>query len=360
MKYSLRRTGHSTAKIVIESTPFIDHSVKPEIWRFSPNGWHLVSTSDEAVIGRTHDAPCALVFRVRRNDIVATREVLLGGRETAWNYYRIDSNFHPHAVFAPGEPFPSRDCVALLKAHNEGEPAPCGSEEAEVRRFFSQRHPRWLQEIVDRQIKQWRRKSPDRFFRFAPDALQERGIERCVEEAPFAALARFRHLLDEAQIQDCITRSPRGAVIYAMEQVPESKRENYLIEHATEAMEFAAGKLSDNELGRCAWLDMRTGFNLRAKFPPPRHAIILANSYPINFLENRSMPLAELHHEIRVSLIEFPDQWRASNVYGFPSILEELQEKISMNFDPDLILALLEKINPDDRAALATFFASHI
>lgn len=357
MNYSVRKTGPNAARIAIESSPFVDHKIKPEIWLFTPRSWNLLSIWDEAVIGRAENTTCALVFTARRHDVIATREMLLDGRETAWNYYRIDSNFRLQPISNESSAESGIAGPAQLDAQNE-EPQPNGSEEEEFRRFFTQRHPRWLQEIVDRQIRQWRESSPDRFFRFAPDALVERGIKSCVAEAPFAALARFKHVLNELQIQDCISRSPRGAVIHAMEHVPEEKRENYLVGYAKEAIRFSAEKLTDRELARCAWIDMRTGFALRTRFSHDRRAILLANSYPINFHEGPTTPFSDLHREIGESLTEFHEQWKASDPAGFPSIFRNLREQLSMSLEPHTFSALMERIGPDDQAAVANFVAS--
>ncbi len=357
LNYSIRRCTRATARIAIESHQDLDPTTKPEIWRFSPSGWSLISKLDEAVIGRSEGQTCAFVCRVRQHDVIGTREVFSSG-ETLWSYYRIDTSFRPVSLAGDAR-HPSWLNQDVLLPVNYPSPLPDDSDEREIRRFFSQKHPAWLQDIVDRQIEQWRESKPDRFFRFAPTALSERGLERCVKEAPFAALARFKGLLNDSQIRECVIRSPRGAVIYALEHVTDRFRKRYLIEHVSEALLHSHNKLSDAELAECAWIDMETGYHLRDRLPPHRRAIALAKSYPFNFLKTAA-EMEEVHREISESMFSFPDQWEASERGGFPAVFEYLENRIGWRFDPLLFADLLKRDGSRKPAAFERFLAGMI
>lgn len=329
------------ARLAIESRPGLDHTVKVSIRRFNPGTWTLLSHRDETVIGRAKGKTCALICYVRRNDFIGTREVFPSGREV-WSYYRIDASFRPVPFVGKTRSPDKADRDSFLFPVNDPVPLPIVCEESDARRFFSQRHPAWLQEIVDRQIAQWRESSPEFFFRFAPSALQERGLEKCVKQAPFAALARFKGLLDAIQMSRCVKRSPRGAVIHALEHVPEHLRANYLLDHCRSALYFSADNLSDPELKFCAKIDCDTGYLIRKLLPPQRQAIALASSYFIHFLREPDS-MEEAHREITESIAAFPEQWQDSEPGGLAEVFEKLAKRIGWRFDALLFAEILRK-----------------
>ena len=105
---------------------------------------------------------------------------------------------------------------------------------------------------------------------------------------------------------------------------------------------------------------MWTAYSRRERMSGRRRAIMLASSYCISFLAGNVEPLPALQAEIRQSLLEYPAQWRASDPYGFPSILNGLQTYLKMGLDYNLILALMAKVDPQDKQELAGIIASLI
>lgn len=358
LNYTISRCSETTARLAIESRSGLNPLIKNEIRRFNPGSWTVLSSLDESVIGRSEGRTCAMVFQIRQNDVIGTREVMHSG-EAVWSYYRIDSEFRPVPLLGETRS-PNQVDRDFLLAVNQPDPIPNILEEMEIRLFFSKQHPDWLQEIVDRQISQWRESNPDRFFRFAPRALEERSLEMCVAEAPFAALARFKVLLNSSQIRQCVIRSPRGAVIHALEHVTGQMRVTYLIEHGSDALVYSAGKLSDDELRNCAWIDVETGYLIRKRLPLHREAIALASSYSFNFLKTGS-EMEEIHREITESIAAFPDQWEASEREGFPAVFRNLENKIGWRFDALLFAEILRRKSDTDKSGtLERFLAGMI
>lgn len=358
MRYSIRKTSGTTARIAIESSPSLDPSRKPETWRFFPGDTSAAEMSKGAVLGRETGRTCAFVIQVRRHDLICIREKLLGVEDHRWRYFRINQEFEPHGLDLPNRCLSKRECSQLLEVTDHLELEQTDFDDDALRTFFAQSHPAWLQEIADRQIDHWDRNKPDKFFRFAESAGRE--IPRCVIESPFAALARFQHLLDKSQLDLCLLNCPKAAVMFATDKIPLHKREDYLIDHAREALLFAADKLSDTELGLCASIEMFAAFHYRSWLAPDRRAILLANSYLVSFFATRGGPLSDLQDEIRKSIIEFPRQWSSSDPDGFPSILNKLKKHVEMEIDPMLISELLEKADPKDRKLLADYIISSL
>lgn len=360
MRYSIRKTSSTTARLSVESSTSLDPSRKPTIMRFYPGETSPARISTGAVLGREADKTCALIVHVRPGDLIGVREKLVQVEDYRWRYFRIGSHFHPASLDLPNRCVSQQECSALLTIAETVELDQIDFCDEDLQTFFAQKHPHWLQTIVDRQINHWNLHKPDKFFRLAslPDA--GRNIARCVEESPIAALARFQDRLDENQLSNCLLRCPRAAVMFALDEVPLLKRESYLSDHPREALLFAADKLSDAELALCAMFDMFTAFRCRTKMTPERHAILLAHSYLIAYSEILGGSLAGLHDEISTSIIRFPKQWRDSDPGGFPSIFSGLMDHLNMDLDSTVVSALLEQDESGDRQFIANLIASRI
>lgn len=360
MRYSIRKTNTAAARIAVESSPALDPSKKPEIWRFFPGETSLAEMSKGAVLGREASQTCAYVIHVRPDDLICVREMLVGIEDYCWRYFRIGQGYKPLALDLPNRCLSKRECSTLLKVTAPNEPDQTDCDDLSLRAFFAQRHPDWLQEIADRQIAHWNKNKPDKYFRFVPTEVAEREIPRCVKVSPYAALERFQHRLDRAQLSSCLINCPRAAVMFATDKIPLSKREDYLIDYAKEALLFAADKLSDQELGLCASIEMFAAFHYRTWQAPDRRAILLANSFLVSFFATHGAPISDIQEEIRKSILEFPRQWSSSDPEGFPSILKKLEKHVEMEIDPMLISELLETADPEDRKGLADYIVSSL
>ena len=360
MNYTIRKTSPHTARIAFGSNASLNTTTSPEIWRFFPSNWQRTSMRDGVVLGHEEGKTCALIVHVRANDLIGIKAQHAGVEDFTWSYYRIDQTFHPIALDLPNRRLYNHECAEILHCQDTSTLDRFDLGDHSLRSFFSQKHPEWLQAIADRQILQWQCNKPDSFFLLAPLAMVEREIPRCIEVAPFAALARFKYRLSMPQLASCILRSPKGAVKYATDEIPPLLREVFLVDHAQEAIEFAASKLTDDELKLCAFVDSFAAFRCRGNMPPNQRAIMLANSYRYAFITNYGGSMADLQNEIRTSLIASSEQWLACDTNGFGSILNGLEQHVGMHFDHASLTAMLDEMGPERGQPLADYIASLI
>ena len=358
MKYNIRKTTRNTAILAFEAFHSPGYR-SPEIKRHLPNMRDLVATTTGDVLGLDEGEPCALIIEIRVADLIAIRDIHPRTGHSRYTNIRIDRNFLPVRLAIPDGSLPLARHDKLLWINRAVDFTPQPTEQR-LRGFFARKHPQWLQRIVDRQLIQWRDQDPHSLHNYAPITEIERDLERLPEIAPYAALARFKDYLSPEQLAQCIRTSSKGAVIYALDEIPALAREDYLVANAKEALEFVADKLTDKELGKVAKIEMWTAYSRRERMSGRRRAVMLASSYCISFLAGNAESLPALQDEIRQSLLDYPAQWRASDPHGFPSILRGLQTYLKMGFDYNLILALMATVDSEDRLELAGIIASMI
>ena len=358
MKYNIRKTTRNTAILAFEAF----HSPEfrpPEIKRYLPKIRDFVAATTGDVLGLQENKPCALIIEVRIYDLITIRDTHPQSGHSRYTNFRIDRNFLPVRLAIPDRCLRLTGYDKLLWVNRAVDFIP-QTRDQRMRVFFSRKHPKWLQRIADRQLTEWRRMDADKYFNYAPIHKVARYIKRLPEMAPYAALARFKSYLSPQQLAKCIRHSPGGAVTYAMDDIPPLAREDYLVNNAKEALEFAADKLTDHELGIVSRIEMFTAMSRRYRMSGRRRAIMLASSYCMCFVAGNAEPLPALRNEIRKSLLAFPAEWRASDPYGFPSILRGLQTYVKMGFDYNLILALMATVGPQERQELAGIVAGMI
>ncbi len=360
MNYNIVIKTPTTAILSIESSELIDPNRKPVIRRFYPTKQSSAAFSTGAVLGREAGKSCALVVHIRAHDLICVEQRLLGTEENHWGYFRITSDVHPVALDLPNRFFSQQECLSLMVITDTEELDQIDFSDEGIQSYLALDHPTWLKLIVDRQISHWKKNKPDKFFRLAP--LEETGqdIHRCVETSPYAALARFQDHLDGAQLSQCIAKCPEAAVRFALDRVPEPERQRIIVDHAREALLFSADRLSESELALCAKSDLFTAFRTRKSLMPRRNAILLSHSYLIANSASIGGSWIDLHDEIRDSILEFPDQWRASDPFGFPSIFSGLASYLETGLDPSIVATLLQITAPKDQQAIADFVASQV
>lgn len=360
MKYSLRNTNRSTARIAFESSFPYSPTNKPMIWRIFSRKSDPVSTSAGTVLGRDAGKTCALLIHVSPHDLIAIRETLPGMVGDSLRYFRIDADFQPRRI-PPSNRFQSPSARrSLLKIKNTNELNQMDSTKGFMKLFFAQKHPTWLQQIVDRQLMRWRDNRPSSFFRLASSVVIESALPDIVETSPFSALACAKARLDAGQLVSCIQRSKKAAVMFAFDQIPQEKRKDYIMTHPYEAVEFAWPNLTDQEFRLAVHQDRMKAFGCLEKLPPHRQATILAYSYPYAFLAHYGGSLPRLQQIILTSLKTFPDEWIMCDGKGFALLFKGLRDWVKLEIDISLINTLLHRLNPVNRQALTIFISSRI
>lgn len=357
MNYTIELQPEGTAILSIESSLLLEANRKLEIWRYYPKSNTTAAKSAGAVIGRKPGSTCALIVHVRPDDLIGIREKLDKVDTHRWRYFHIACDFSPIALHFPNRRISQDECLSLLRIKKTDELSQIDFTDEALQEFLAFNHPEWLQVITNRQIKHWKHNKPDKFFRLAPVAQAGKNIALCVEQSPHASLARFLDRLDEAQLSQCITKCPKSAAMYALNLVSAHKRKKLLANFPMEALLFSAAILTDSEVALCAKSDLFFAFRVRNKVAPRHHAILLAHSYLIANPTSSGGSWIKLQEEVRHSLLEFPEQWRAADPYGFPSIFSGLESYLGMKHEQILIRALLENAMPADRQDIADYVA---
>lgn len=358
--YSIRKISRSFARIAIESSPSLDPRRKPEIWRYYLDGAGIPQMHKGAIIGKEAGENCALIILVSRGDLICVREKVVAVENHQWRYYRIGERYELTPKNLPNRCMSKKEIALLIENSDLREDHEMEVTDDDLRRVFSQKHPDWLQRITQRQLAHWQKHKLAKFFLFAPLVGEEIDIDQCAKIAPFAALARYQERLSRKQFAQCISRSQIGAVMYAVDKIPSSKRRTYLLNHPREALLYSARKLSNSDLRFCASIDMVTAFRIRDKMEPERRALLLAHSYLLAGIEKSGNSLTALQDEIRVSIAQHPEQWRASDPEGFPSIFEGLAEYVGMWIDHATLRVLLENTGVNDQHVIAQFITHGI
>ena len=305
------------------------------------------------ILGKEAGKTCALLVKVRPGDLICVREKLAGIVDLQWRYFRIGNSYEPIPAELPNRCLSKREAKTHLKNTDSRETHEMEFSEEDLRKFFVQKHPDWLQRILCMQLFHWQTFEPEKFLLFAPSEIAGIDIPLCVEIAPYAALARFQDRLDRKQLAHCLMRSPLGAVKYAVGKIARRKRRHYFSKFAREALLYSADRLSETDFMYCVALEMGIAFQIRRTMSPERRALVLAHTYLIAGAGYSGDALARLHEEIRESIVAHPAQWRASDPQGFPSIFQGLREYVNMKIDPITILTLLRTTDPADQKAIA-------
>lgn len=311
-----------------------------------------------AILGKETGKPCALSIIASRRDLICVRQKLAGINDHQWDYYRIGTFYELISMDLPNRCLSRGEIRIHLENTDLREPHQMEFSETDLQRFFSQKHPEWLSEIASTQLEHWKRYKPGKYFLFA--AIEAVEIPLCIRVAPYAALSRFSHLLTQKQLTRCVLRSPNGAVIHAFDEIPSEKRRSYLLRYPNEALLYSLNKLTDADLSICAVLEMKTAFRLRVTMPPERRALVLSHSLMIASIGLTGDQLALLQMEIKTSITEHPAQWLASDVNGFPSIFQSLEEFVDMRIDPLIVTSLLRNTGSLDKQSLADFISQKI
>ena len=302
------------------------------------------------ILGKEAGKTCALLINICPGDLICVREKLTGTVDHQWRYFRIGSSYEPIPAELPNRCLSKREAKTHLKNTDSRETHEMEFSEEDLRKFFVQRHPDWLQRIACMQLSHWQTFKREKFLLFSPSAIAEIDSFKI---APYASLARFQDRLDRKQLAHCLLHSPLGAVKFAVEKIPYKKRRSYFSQYAREALLYSADRLSETDFIYCVSLEMGTAFQTRNRMSPERRALVLAHSYLIVGAGYSGDALARLHEEIRESIVEHPAQWRASDPQGFPSIFQGLLEYVNMKIDPITILTLLRTTDPADQKAIA-------
>lgn len=358
-KTCVRRISRELARIAIElEAPVCDDPITPEILRKGSDvGDATIQPAGFTLHGNTNHW---IVFaHVRSGDVIIVRWKTQSGNVIACSYFEVSDTFALKVM----EPLRFNIPVAFVPSPHLIE-ADDGSlshiQDSAIQRIFTDRHPTWIQSLLDERLKQWRSECPTLFLRIAPPAEIQREIALLVRYDPLRALAEYSGALDADQFKICMERNPEAAVRFAFERIPRADRIGLVRTYATLALNHHLDRMTEMELEVASGTDAMTAFHRRHFLEGRRHAILLSKSYPAAFFSNRRGEESGLDHEIRQSVLEHPRIWHRSHYRSFGILFRALECTLGIHFSGDGLLQLHEKLGAKLRKELQIHIGSRI
>ena len=336
MTHTCKQLDSTTARIVFEYKEGFHSWRKLSICRISFTCPGSPAVSQGAVLGRDDGKPSALILDVRQRDLIVIRARDHKDGNVIPQYFRIGRDWVPRRLDLSCAHYRHPRVVDLIELCDVTPDRQVDSCDCALREFLAETHPTWLNDILSRQIEHWHRNKPERFFSLTPLRATYDEIAICINDFPLLALAHYKHLLSRMQIRSCVHRSLKGAVMYAFEELSPSLIEKAVVDHPHVMIRYAAHRLTDSQLHRCAQLAPYAAFDCRSGMPPARRAAMLAISYPycaIIYDDNRTA----LRSEIIRSITDCPAEWLAYHDQSHSAVFRCLRDHLGLKINvPDL------------------------
>jgi len=360
MNHNIRKISQHDVRVAFELTHPIAASDPMEVWQIRFHQESPVSRPQGLILESNHQKTRAVVVNARPGDIVVIRHKAGNENMAPYQCYLIGDTLEPRLIENSSLPFQSVAIAPPASRIETDDGRVIHYNEHDLKKLLQGKHPRWLQEYVDGQLRRWRDHAPATFVRLAPQEWLAREVILVAIYDPYLALCDYRDSLTQNQLEFCLRRLSGDAARYLFGQIPRKLRSQHLKEHANYILENHLHQLSDAELRRCSWSDPLTAFKIRHSVAPRRSAIMLASSYTIAWIRNHRNPRETLRREILNSLLQYPDEWLKSNPKGFESIFKRLDSLLGISFGSAQLIDLLQQMAPKGRCALSRYISSRI
>ncbi len=360
MNHTIRKTSQHDARVAFEISHPFAASDPGEVWRIRLQQESFVSMPEGIILESNHQKGRAVVVNARSGDIVVIRHKAGDESMAPYQCYLIGDSFEPRLIENSSLPFQSVGISPPESRIETDEGRVVHYDEPDLKKLLRGKHPRWLQQFVDGQLRRWRDHTPATFVRLAPREWLDREVILVAIYDPYRALCDYRDRLTENQLEFCIRRLSGDAARLLFRQIPRKFRWKHLKEHANYILENHLHQLSDAELRRCSWGAPLTAFKIRHSVAPRRSAIVLASTYTIAWIRNHRTSRVDLRREIFDSLRQYPEEWLKSNPKGIESIFKRLENLLGICFGSAELTILLEQMIPKGRMALSQYISSHI
>ena len=319
----------TTARIVFQYKEGYHTWRKLSIYRISFYGTGSPVVSQGAVLGRDAGKPSALILDVHQRDLVVIRARDQKDGNFICHYFRIGRDWKPRRLDLTCSHYSHQQVVDLIEICDIASDRQVDSSDWILMDFLTETHPPWLNEILSRQIEHWHLNKLERFFSLAPSRATYAEIRICTNAYPSLALAHYKHLLSRRQIKSCVRRSLRGAVMHAFEELSPSRIEKAVVDHPHEMIRYAAHRLTDSQLERCAQLAPYAAFDSRSSMSPARQAAMLAISYPsCAVIYYNSHPV--LRSEFIQSITMHPKAWLSFHDHSYSKLFRCLRNRLGL------------------------------
>ena len=329
MKYTCKQLDSTTARIVFQYMEGYHTWRKLSIYRISFHGSGNSDVSQGAVLGRDEGKPSALIIDVHQRDLVVIRTKDHKEGNFICQYFRIGRDWKPRPLDLTCDHYSHQQVVGLIDLCDIAPDRQVDSSDWILRDFLTETHPAWLNDILSRQIEHWHLNKQERFFSLVPSRATYDEIRICINDYPAHALAHYKHLLTRRQIRSCVRRSLRGAVMHAFDELSPSLVEKAVVDHPHEMIRYAASKLTDSQLERCAQGAPYAAFVCRSGMSPARQAAMLAISYPsCSIIYYNSQPA--LRSEFIHSIARHPAKWLSFHGQSYSKLFRCLRNRLGL------------------------------
>ena len=342
MKHTCKQLDSTTARIVFEYKEGYCTWRKLSVYRISFYGSGSPVVSQGAVLGRDAGKPSAMILDVHQRDLVVIRAKDQKDGNFICQYFRIGRDWKPRRLNLTCSHYSHQQVVDLIELCDIAPDRQIDSCDWILMAFLTETHPAWLNDILSRQIEHWHLNKLERFFSLAPSRATYAEIRICIKSFPAHALAHYKHLLTRRQIKSCVRRSLRGAVIHAFEELSPSLVEKAVSDHPHEMIRYAAHRLTDSQLERCAQLAPYAAFDSRSGMPAARQAAMLAISYPsCAVIYYNSHPV--LRSEFIQSITMHPAKWLSFHDYSYSKLFRCLRNRLGLKLTASELRGIMKE-----------------
>jgi hypothetical protein len=359
LNHMIFQRSDGVAVIVIESSPDLDPQKAPAINRFYRSPAYYAPMDQGRVIGHGIGERCAMLVEAVPYSLVSVSERLNHGRGVRWRFYQIGSNLEVTLVENQRK-LGYDEIRKILWDWPEHQSASLVLSDHDLTEVFRVPQPEWFRKIAKAQIEHWRIREPGSYARIAPNFPEGRDIYRCIEAEPFIMLARWRHLMEPDQLRRCAELSPSGAVRFAFDHIPPERRDEYLSDHATSALNHSFNKLSGPDLAICAGVKPDIVYDKRGSLTSELLAHVLATVYQFLWPVPLAPPPAHARNEILQSVREHPEVWLSLHDWSFIRVCHELQRQASIRPGCGDFTILNQHADPEVRKAFHNWVATRI
>lgn len=347
-----------TALLIFESNCG-NRSRIPEVVRCYKDGFEFAPIDKGRVFAGESRRNCVLVIKARPDDLIVIAEPRHQGSQLDWLFLRIVEGFVPEIIEQGRKPSYSE--IREILASKQIRPSKSlALTNDDLRRLFQAQVPAWLETILLAQLEGWRERDLAAYVNYTPSAPDTVDLDRCVTASPCTMLERWKAVLDERLLERCIRLSPEGAVRYALAEIPDHLRENYLFENAAIALDFCQAQLTETDWCICARALPKETFELRMSLSTRNRAHILATLYKVLWPLPFMNPSAGERMEILGSIWEHPDVWLSLHRSSFIQLFGKLDRLASIRPSPPEIDSLRNHHDEEVRNKIYEYIASQL
>lgn len=330
----------------------------PEVVRCYKDGFEFAPMDKGRVFAGESRRNC-LVIKARPDDLIVIAEPRSQGSQLDWLFLRIGEDLVPQTIEQGRKPCYSEIREILSSKHIRPTKS-LALTNGDLRRLFRAQAPAWLESILSAQLEEWRTQNLAAYVNYTPSAPDTVDLDRCVTASPCIMLERWKTVLDERLLERCIKLSPEGAVRYALAEIPDHLREDYLFDNAVIALNVCRAELSETDWCIVARALPRESYKLRMSLDTRKRAHILATLYEILWMLPFANPSPGERKEILESILDHPDIWLSLHQSSFGRMFTKLEKLASIRPDLPEIDSLMNHHEDEVRNKIHEYIASQL